>query len=83
VIWIAELLVSAKTLHKIRFALHAAPTSKGREGPPYSFTLNVSVAIVLCLSLEFVDARDSEWDDSIEYDLEEIDRLVACANAGK
>ena len=54
-IWIAELLVSAKTLHKIRFALHGAPTSKGREGPPYSFTLNVSVAIVLCLSLEFVD----------------------------
>ena len=48
-----------------------------REGP-YSFTLNVSVA-----SLEFVDARDSEWDDSIEYDLEEIDRLIACANAGK
>jgi len=68
----------ALTLHKIRFALHGAPTSKGREGPPYSFTLNVSVAIVLCLSLEFVDARDSEWED-IEYNMEEIDSMIANA----
>ena len=43
-----------------------------REGP-YSFTLNVSVA-----SLEFVDARDSEWED-IEYNLEEIDSMIANA----
>ena len=31
----------------------------------------------------FCNFVDLEWDDSIEYDLEEIDRLVACANAGK
>ena len=41
-----------------------------------------TVAYHDCTS-SFCNFVDLEWDDSIEYDLEEIDRLIACANAGK
>ena len=51
--------------------------------PSHLSTAVAAVAFTTCRTSSFCNFVDLEWDDSVEFDVEEIDRLIANANTGK